>query len=85
MTACDRNVMVEFTVHRGYSIYSPILGRAYGETGQYGSSVSSTFRLPSCRLIQQYRSITYTIEMVAVAPNGQEKTARAYAYHRSCR
>ena len=81
---CDRNVMVKFTVYRGYSTYSPIVGRAYGQTGQYGSTVSSTFRLPSCQVIPRYQSITYTIEMLAVAPNGQQKTARTYAYLRSC-
>lgn len=82
---CDRNVMVEFTVYRGYSTYSPIVGRAYGETGQYGSSVSANLRLPSCRFVPKYQSITYTIEMDAVAPDGSEKTARTYAYLRSCR
>jgi len=82
--ACDRNVMVEFTVHRGLSTYSPVVGRAYDETGQYGSSASATFRLPTCRLIRKYTSITYTVEMVAVAPTGLEKTASTFVYHRSC-
>jgi hypothetical protein len=83
--SCDRNVMTEFTVHRGYSTYSPIVGRAYDETGQYSSSISASFRLPSCRLIPKYSSITYAIEMVADAPDGSEKTATTYAYYRSCR
>jgi len=82
--ACDRNVMVKFTLYRGYSTYSPIVGRAYGQTGQYGSTVSSTFQIPSCRVIPRYQSITYTVEMLAVAPNGQQKTARTSAYLRSC-
>jgi hypothetical protein len=82
--SCDRNVMVQFRVHRGYSIYSPIVGRAYAQTGQYGSSASATVGVPSCRMIPRYQSITYTIEMPAVAPNGQQKTAQTYAYLRSC-
>jgi hypothetical protein len=82
--SCDRNVMVKFIVHRGYSTYSPIVGTAYAQTGQYGTSVSSTFRVPSCRMIPRYQSVTYTIEMLAVAPNGQQKTARTSAYLRSC-
>src|SRR5262245_26150475 len=49
--SCDRNVLVEVVLHRGYSKYSPIMGRQYGQTGQYGSSVRTSFRLPSCRYI----------------------------------
>jgi hypothetical protein len=81
---CDRNVMVKFIVHRGYSTYSPIVGTAYAQTGQYGTSVSSTFKLPSCRVLPRYQSITYTIEMFAVAPNGQQRAAQTSAYLRSC-
>jgi hypothetical protein len=81
---CDQNVMVQFTLHRGYSIYSPIVGRTYGQTGQYGSSVSATFTVPSCRWIPRYQSVTYTVEMRAFATDGQQKTAQTYAYLRSC-
>jgi hypothetical protein len=83
--SCDRNVLVEFTIYRGLSTYSPVVSRAYDETGQYGSSVRASFRLPSCRLIPKYKSITYTVAMLAVSPNGTEKRATSYAYHRSCR
>lgn len=82
---CDRNVYVEFVLHRGIGTYSPIVGRLQGQTGQYGSSVRATFRLPSCRLIPRYQSVTYTIEVIADAPDGEEKTAQSYAYLRSCR
>jgi hypothetical protein len=82
---CDRNVLVEFTLHRGFGTFAPIAGRQQGETGQYGSSVRATFRLPSCRLIPRFRSVTYTVEVVADAPNGDEKTTTNYVYLRSCR
>src|SRR5262245_19917716 len=61
--SCDRNVLVEVVVHRGYSKYSPIMGRQYGQTGQYGSSVRMSFRLPSCRYIPRFRSQPYTVEI----------------------
>jgi hypothetical protein len=83
--SCDHNVIVEFTLHRGFGSYAPIVGRLQGETGQYGSTVRATFRLPSCRLLPKYQSVTYTVEVVAAAPDGQEKTATTYAYLRSCR
>jgi hypothetical protein len=82
---CDRNVLVEFTLHRGFGSYAPIVGRLDGETGQYGSSVRATFRLPSCRLIPRFQSVTYTVEVVAAAPNRDEKTTNSYAYLRSCK
>jgi hypothetical protein len=34
---CDRNVLVELELRRGYSSYGPVMARLYGETGQYGS------------------------------------------------
>jgi hypothetical protein len=82
---CDRNVLVEFELRRGYSSYSPLMTRAYDETGQYGSSVRASFRLPSCRFIARYRSQAFTIVMTAVAPDGTEKTSRRTVYQRSCR
>ena len=82
---CDSNVLVEFTLHRGFGSYAPIAGRVQGETGQYGSSVRATFRLPSCRLIPRFQSVTYTVEVVAAAPNGDERTTNSYVYLRSCR
>jgi hypothetical protein len=82
---CDRNVMVEFELRRGYSSYSPLVARDYDETGQYGSSVDARFQLPSCRFIQRYGSQAYTIVMTAVAPDGREKTSTRTVYQRSCR
>jgi hypothetical protein len=82
---CDRNVLVEFELRRGYSSYSPLMGRTYGQTGQYGSSARASFQLPSCRFLERFRSQTYTIVMTAVAPNGQEKTSSRTVYQRSCR
>src|SRR5262245_53807531 len=49
--SCDKNVLVEVVLHRGHSTYSPIVGRQYGQTGQYGSSVRTSFRLPNCRYL----------------------------------
>jgi hypothetical protein len=82
---CDRNVVVEFELRRGYSSYSPLMARAYDETGQYGSSAEASFRLPHCRFIARYRSQAFTIVMTAISPDGQEKTSRRTVYQRSCR
>jgi hypothetical protein len=82
--ACDWNVMAEFTLRRGYSSYGPIVGRAYAQTGQYGSSLRATFRVPSCRYIPRYQSVTYTVVMDAVAPNGQERQSSRTVFVRSC-
>jgi hypothetical protein len=82
---CDRNVLVEFELRRGYGAYSPLMARDYDETGQYGSSVQASFALPSCRFITRYRSQTYTIVMTAVAPDGQEKRSTRTVYQQSCR
>jgi hypothetical protein len=82
--SCDRNVLAEFTLHRGFSRYSPIMARAYDETGQYGLSLSAEFRLPSCRYIARYKSQTYTVVVNAVAPDGEERTSSRTVYVRSC-
>ncbi len=82
---CDRNVMVEFELRRGFSAYSPLMARAYAETGQYGTSVQASFRLPHCRAIARYGSQTYTVVMTAFAPDGQEKRSTRTVYQRSCR
>jgi hypothetical protein len=82
---CDRNVLVELELRRGYSSYGPVMARLYGETGQYGSYVRGSFRLPSCRFIPRYRSQSYTVTLTAVAPDGQEKTSRRTVTQRSCR
>jgi hypothetical protein len=82
---CDRNVLVELELRRGYSSYGPVMARLYGETGQYGSSVRGSFRLPHCRFIPRYRSQSYTVTLTAVAPDGQEKTSRRTVTQRSCR
>jgi hypothetical protein len=82
---CDRNVMVEFELRRGFSTYSPLMARAYDESGQYGTSVRASFQLPHCRMIERYRSQTYTVVMTAVAPDGQEKRSTRAVYQRSCR
>jgi len=81
---CDRNVLVEVVLHRGYSKYSPIVGRRYGQTGQYGSSVRSSFRLPNCRYIPRFRSQAYTVEVNAVAPDGTERSTTRLVSQRSC-
>ena len=81
---CDRNVFASFTVYRGLSRYSPRVASWTGATGQYGSSMRHTFRVPRCGVIPRYRSVTYTIYMQAVAPNGQERSAQTYVYVRSC-
>src|SRR5262249_5366557 len=39
----------------------------------------------SCRLIPRFRSVSYTVEVVADAPNGEEKTTTSYTSLRSCR
>ena len=81
---CDRNVMVEFVLHRGIGTYSPIMARSYGETGQYGSSATARFKMPSCKYLRKYTSQTYTVEVNAVAPDGSERQATRYVYLRSC-
>src|SRR5262245_18930861 len=45
---CDRDVVVEFKLVRGYSSYGPVVARTVSETGQYGSTLKASFRLPSC-------------------------------------
>jgi hypothetical protein len=82
---CDRNVLVELELRRGYSSYGPVMARTYGETGQYGSTVRGSFRIPSCRFIPRYHTQNYTVTMTAVAPDGREKTSRRTVYQRSCR
>ena len=66
--ACDRSVFASFTVHRGLSRYSPRVASWTDETGQYGTSLRQTVRVPRCSVIPRYRSITYTIYMRAIAP-----------------
>ena len=82
---CDRNVLFKFELRRGYSSYSPLMARTYGQTGQYGSSARASFQVPSCRFLEPYRSQAYTIVMTAIAPNGQETTSSRTVYQRSCR
>ena len=82
--ACDKNVLVEVVLHRGYSKYSPIVGRQYGQTGQYGSSVRNSFRLPNCRYIPRFRSQPYTVEVNAVAPDGTERSTTRMVTQYSC-
>jgi len=81
---CDRNVLVEVVLHRGYSKYSPIVGRQYGQTGQYGSSVRNSFRLPNCRYIPRFHSQPYTVEVNAVAPDGTERSTTRTVTQFSC-
>ncbi|HXH34484.1 MAG TPA: hypothetical protein VNJ54_08750 [Plantibacter sp.] len=82
--SCDRNVLVEVVLHRGYGSYSPVVARKIGETGQYGSSVRASFKLPNCRFIPKYRSQPYTVEVNAVAPDGDEKSSSRMVSLRSC-
>jgi len=81
---CERNVLAEFTLRKGYSSYGRIMARRYAETGQYLSSMRVSFTLP-CRFIPRYRSETYTLTMDAVAPDGSEKSSRRTVFVRSCR
>jgi hypothetical protein len=81
---CDRSVIAEFTLQKGFSSYGRIVGQRLAETGQYGSSMRVSFTIP-CRFIPKYRSETYTLTMDAVAPDGGEKTARRTIFVRSCR
>lgn len=82
---CDRDVVGEFKLVRGYSAYGPVIARAYDETGQYGSTLKASFRVQSCRYIAKYKSATYTVVLTAEAPNGDEKKATRTVYVRSCR
>lgn len=82
---CDRDVFAEFELRRGFGSFAPLVGRASDETGQYGSSLRASFRVPACRSIPKYKTVTYTLLMEAVAPNGATKTDRRYIYARSCR
>jgi hypothetical protein len=82
---CDRNVLAVFELRRGYSNYSPLVTRAYDQTGQYSSTVDASFQIPSCRLIDRFRSQPYTIVMTAAAPDGRQKTSSRTVYQRSCR
>ena len=82
---CDRDVFAEFELRRGYGSFAPLVGRASDTTGQYGSSLRASFRVPACRSIPKYKTVTYTLLMEAVAPNGDTKTDRRYIYARSCR
>jgi len=82
---CDRDVVGEFKLVRGYSSYGPVVARAVSETGQYGSTLKAAFRLPSCRYIPRYKSVTYTVVLIAAAPNGDEKQTTRTVYVRSCR
>jgi hypothetical protein len=82
--SCDRNVLVAVVLHRGIGTYSPIVGRQVGQTGQYGSSVRTSFRLPSCRYIPRFSSQTYTVEVNAAAPDGTERQATRMVTQRSC-
>ena len=82
--SCDRSVLVEIVLHRGYSTYSPVVSRKLGETGQYGGSASASFKLPNCRYIPKYSSQPYTVEVNAVAPDGSEKSTSRLVSLRSC-
>jgi hypothetical protein len=82
--ACDKNVMVQMELRNGFGSFGRLVARTAGQTGQYGSSVSTTFRVPACRYIPKGRTVTYTVLMSAVAPNGSVKTDQRYVYARSC-
>lgn len=82
---CERNVFAEFELRQGYGRFGRLVSRAYDETGQYGSYMRVTFRVPACRSIPRGRTIIYTALMEAVAPNGAVKTDQRYIRARSCR
>jgi hypothetical protein len=78
---CDRDVLVEFTLHRGYRTYVPVTERV--KVGQ-ASSADATFRLPDCRSMTKHASWVYTLEVDAVAPDGSRRhVARILSQH-SC-
>jgi hypothetical protein len=81
---CDQNVIVQLELRNGFGSFGRLVGRTTGQTGQYGSSVYATFRVPTCRYIPRGRSVTYTVLMRAVAPNGDIRTDQRYVYARSC-
>jgi hypothetical protein len=81
---CDRdNVLVEFTLHRGYRTYAPQMERV--KTGQSGVSVGATFQVPDCRMLKKSRSLVYTLEVDATAPDGSHRHATRTFSQRSCR
>jgi hypothetical protein len=82
--ACDRNVIVQFRLYRGFGAYGPLVGTSSGQTGQYGSSVRATFTVPPCRFIPRYSRVSYTVAALGVAPNGQQKTSTSYVSISSC-
>ena len=45
---CGHNVIVQLELRNGFGSFGRLVGRATGQTGQYGSSVSATFRVPAC-------------------------------------
>jgi hypothetical protein len=81
---CDQNVIVQLELRNGFGSFGRLVGRMTGQTGQYGTSVHATFRVPACRYIPRGRSVTYTVLMRAVAPNGDVRTGQSYVYARSC-
>ena len=81
---CDQNVIVQLELRNGFGSFGRLVARMTGETGQYGSSVRATFRVPACRYIPRGRTVTYTVLMRAAAPNGDVKTDHGYVYARSC-
>jgi hypothetical protein len=81
---CDQNVIVQLELRNGVGSFGRLVGLTTGQTGQYGSSVRATFRVPACRYIPKGRTVTYTVLMRAVAPNGDVKTDQGYVYARSC-
>jgi hypothetical protein len=82
--SCDKNVNVEVVLHRGYSTYSPVVARKYGETGQYGSTVRTSFRLPNCKYIPRMSSQHYAVEINASAPDGSEQSTTRLVTQSSC-
>jgi len=78
---CDRDVVVEFTVHRGYRTYAPVMDRV--KTGQ-GSSADLSFRLPDCRSMKKSASWVYTLDVDAVAPDGSRRHATRTLSQHSC-
>lgn len=82
---CDRNVYAEFELRSGFGSFGRLVARAAAQTGQYGTNMTVNFRVPSCRYIPRFQTVTYTILMAAVAPNGVVKTSQRYVTARSCR
>ncbi len=83
--SCDLSVAVLFRVRAGSSTTGPVIAKAYRETGRSRPILGATFSAPKCSLLPRGYRQTYTIEMVAESPTGEQKSSRTFFTVRSCR